>query len=120
MVFSRKPKWPLKWLPPVSLQLWTLLLIYLSPNSFQFYILITLIKPSFKFKYGFCQTNDKLDGRQNGHHFSVFICGHSTVVIYYLIAVKFHIRITLINFLPEFQYGLCLITRMATKIAPNV
>ena len=58
--------------------------------SSKFHIWIASIKPSFRFEYGFCLTNDKQDGRQNDRHLSVCTCGHSTLVIYYPIASKFH------------------------------
>ena len=78
----------------------------------KFHIWITSIKLSFKFEYG----NE--DGWQNGHHLSVFTCGHSTLVIYYMIASKFHIWITFIKLAPKFEYGLCpMIKKMATKMA---
>ena len=85
------------------------------PSKFD--IVITLIKLSFKFNYGFCQTNDNQDGQQNGRHQSVCICGHATLVLHYMIAVKFHIWTTIIKVLLMFQYDLCLITQMATKMA---
>ena len=65
--------------------------------SSKFHIWVASINLWFKFEYGFCPTNDNQDGQQNGHCLSVCSCGHSTLVIYYLIASKFHIWITFIK-----------------------
>ena len=67
----------------------------LSPNFF----LITLIKLSLKFEYGFCLSNDKQNGQQNGHRLFVYICRNSNCAIYYLISSKFHIYIKKNQFL---------------------
>ena len=74
------------------------------------------IKLWFKFKYGFCQANENQDALR----LSVSFCVHSTIVIYYLIASKFHIWITFIKLLSKFEYGLCRITNMATDMATNM
>ena len=66
-----------RWPAPISLHLWTLQLSRLSPSSSKFHILITLIKLSPKFEYGFCQMNDDQDGRQNACLWPVCTRGHS-------------------------------------------
>ena len=53
--------------------------------------------------------SDYQDARQN--------CRRLSVCIYYSIATNFHIWITLIKLLPTFEYELCLITKVAAKIA---
>ena len=85
--------------------------------SSKFHIWIASVKLSFKSEYGFCPTNDKQYGRQNGHRLSVCTCGHSPVVIYYQMASKFHIWITFIKLSPKFEYGLCRITKMALLLS---
>ena len=35
--------------------------------------------------------SDNQDSHQNGHHLSVYSCGHSNIVIYHIISSKFHI-----------------------------
>ena len=57
------------------------------------------------FEYVFCWTNDKQEGRQNGHRLSVFSCGHSN--LYHPISYKFHIWITVIKLWPKFEYRCC-------------
>ena len=61
----------------------------------------------------FVLTNDS----QDGHRLPVRTRGHPTLVIYYLIASKFHIWITFIKLSPKFEYGLCQLTKMASKMA---
>ena len=92
---------------------WSLIVIFNLISS-KFHIWFACIKPSFKFGYGFCSTNDNQDCRQNGRRLSVCFCGHATLVIYYRIASKFHIWITFIKLSPNFKYGLCPINKMAT------
>ena len=55
------------------------------------------------------------DGRRNGRHLLVCTYRHSTLVIYCLIAAKFHIYATFIKLSPKFEYGFCPITKMAAK-----
>ena len=55
-----------------------------------------------EFEYGFCRMNDIQDG----------ICGHSTLVIYYLIASTFHKWIIFIKISPKFEYVFCAITKI--------
>ena len=87
--------------------------------SSKFHIWIAPIKLSFmiEYEYEFCPTKDNQDGRQNGRRLSVYTYGQSTLVIYYPIASKFHIWITFIKLLPKFEYGLCPITKTASKMA---
>ena len=66
--------------------------------SSKVHIWIASISLSFKFEYGFCQTSDNQDGRQNGRHLS-----KSAVVV--TLTQSF-----LIGFLPNFIYGLLLST----------
>ena len=94
-------------------------LIIFNRISSKLHIWIASIKLLFKFEYGSCPMRDNQAGRQNGHHLSLYTSGHTTLVIYYPIASKFHIWITFINFSPKFEYGLCPITKMATKTAAN-
>ena len=61
--------------------------------------------------------NNNQDGQHNGRRLSVYTCRQSTLVIYFLIASKFHIWITFIKLSPKFELGLCRITKMATKMA---
>ena len=77
-------------------------------------------KTLVKFEYEFCPTKVNQDGQRNGRHLLVCTYRHSTLVIYYLIAAKFHIHITFINLLLKFEYGLCPITKMAAKWPPPV
>ena len=53
--------------------------------------------------------SDNQDGCQNGHHLSVYSCGHSNLVIYHPISSKFHIQIwtTFIKLLFMSEYGFC-------------
>ena len=60
-------------------------------QSSKFHIWIASIKLSFKFEYEFCPTRVNQDGQRNGHHLLVCTYRHSTLVIYYPIAAKFHI-----------------------------
>ena len=92
-------------------------LVIFNQISSKFHIWVASIKLSFKFKYGFCPMNNNQDGLQNGCRLSVCSCGHSTLVIYYPIASKFHIWITLIKLLPNFENGLFPITKMSPKMA---
>ena len=79
----------------------------------KFHIWIASIKLSLKIEYEFCPTKVNQDGQRNGRHLLVCTYRHSTLVIYYPIAAKFHIYITFINLWPKFEYGLCPITKMA-------
>ena len=72
-------------------------------------------KTLFKVEYEFCPTKVNQDGQRNGSHQLVCTYRHSTLVIYYPIAAKFHIYIPFINLSPKFEYGLRLITKMAAK-----
>ena len=92
-------------------------LVIFNRISFKFRIWIASIELLFKLEYGFCPTNDNQGGRQNGHRLQVCFCGHSTLVIYYLIASKFHTLIIFINLSPKYEYGLCRIAKMATNRA---
>ena len=51
--------------------------------------------------------SDNSDGCQNGRHLSVYICGHSNLVIYHPISSKFHIWTTFIKLLFMSEYGFC-------------
>ena len=96
-------------------------LLHFFYQSFsKFHIWIASINLSLKFKYEFCPTKVNQDGQRNGRHLLVCTYRHSTLVIYYLIAAKFHIDITFINLSPKFEYGLCQITKMAAKWPPPV
>ena len=53
----------------------------------------------------------------NGHRLPVRTGEHPTLVIYYPIACKVHIWITFIKHSPKFEYGLCQLTKMASKMA---
>ena len=77
-----------------------------------YHIWIVSITLRFKFRYKLCPTNDGLNGR------CLPVCtpGHPTLVIYYPIASKFHIQITFIKLSPKFEYGLCQLTKMASKM----
>ena len=86
----------------------------------KFHIWIASIKLSLKLEYEFCPTKVNQDGQRNGRHLLVCTYRHFTLVIYYLIAAKFHIYITFINLSPKFEYGLCPITKMAAKWPPPV
>ena len=86
----------------------------------KFHIWIACIKLSLKFEYEFCPTKVNQDGQRNCHHLLVCTYRHSTLVIYYRIAAKFHIYITFINLSQKFEYGLCRITKMAAKWPPPV
>ena len=86
----------------------------------KFHIWIASIKLSLKFEYEFCPTEDNQDGQRNDRHLLVCTYRLSTEVIYYLIAAKFHIYTTFINLSPKFEYGLCMITKMAAKWPPPV
>ena len=66
--------------------------------SYKFHISIASINLWFKFEYGFCQTSDNKDDRQNGRHLSIF-----AVVV--TLTQSF-----LIRFLPNFIYELLLST----------
>ena len=104
-----------KWPTPISVH------YFIFYQSFsKFHIWIASIKLSLKFEYEFCLTKVNQDGQRNGCHLLVCTYRHSTLVIYYPIAAKFHIYITFINLLPKFEYGLCPITKMATKWPPPV
>ena len=41
---------------------------------------------------------DNQYARQNGHHLSVYMCGHSNIVIYHPISSKFHIGLLSSNY----------------------
>ena len=84
----------------------------------KFHIWIASIKLTLKFEYEFCPTKVNQAGQRNGRHLLVCTYRHSTLVIYYPIAAKFQIYITFINLSPKFEYGLCRITKMATKWPP--
>ena len=86
----------------------------------KFHIWIAPIKLSLKFEYEFFPTKVNQDGQRNGRHLLVCTYRDSTLVIYYPIAAKFHIYITFINLSPKFEYGLCLIAKMAAKWPPPV
>ena len=86
----------------------------------KFHIWIASIKLSLKFEYKFCPTKVNQDGQRNGRHLLVCIYRHSTLVIYYPIAAKFHIYITFISLSQKFKYGLCPITKMSAKWSPPV
>ena len=93
-------------------------LLHFFYQSFsKFHIWFASIKHSLKFEYEFCPTQVNQDGQRNGRPLLVCTYRHSTLVIYYPIAAKFHIYITFINLSPKFEYGLCLITKMAAKMA---
>ena len=77
-------------------------------------------KTLVKVEYEFCPTKVNQDSQRNGRHLLICTYRHSTLVIYYLIVAKFHIYITFINLSPKFEYGLCPITKMATKWPPPV
>ena len=51
--------------------------------------------------------SDNQDGRQDGRHLSVYICGHSNLVIYHPSSSKFQIWITFIKLLFMSEYGSC-------------
>ena len=86
----------------------------------KFHIWIASIKLSLKFEYKFCPMKVNQDCQRNGHHLLVCTNRHFTLVIYNLIAAKFHIYVTFINLSPKFEYGLCRITKMAAKWLPPV
>ena len=77
-------------------------------------------KTLVKVEYEFCPTKVNQNGQRNGRHLLVCAYRHSTLVIYYPIASKFHKYITFINLLPKFEYGFCPITKMAAKWPPPV
>ena len=93
----------------------TLTLSFAS-DFFVFHICIASITLWYKFEYEFCPANHSKDGRKwlpptsssRRHH---------TLVISYPIASKFHIWITFIKLSPKFEYGLCQLTKMASKMA---
>ena len=96
-------------------------LLYFFYQSFsKFHIWIASIKFSLKFEYEFCPTKVNQDGQRNGCHLLICTYRHSTLVIYYSIAAKFHIYITFINLSPKFEYGLCPIPKIAAKWPPPV
>ena len=96
-------------------------LLHFFYQSFsKLHIWIASIKLSLKFEYEFCPTKVNQDGQRIRLHLLVCIYRHSTSVIYYPIAAKFHIYITFINLPPKFEYGLCPITKMAVKYTPPV
>ena len=80
------------------------LAIFIQISS-NFHIWIATIKLWFKLKYEFCPTNDSQDGRQNGCRLPICTGVHPTLVIYYLILSKFHIRITFIKLSPSLNMG---------------
>ena len=49
--------------------------------------------------------NDEQDVQHNGSCMSVCLCGHSNLVIYYLISSEFHIWTTFIKLLFKSGYG---------------
>ena len=63
---------------------------------------------------------------QNSHRLSICTCRHSTLVIYYRIASKFHIWVTFIKLSPKFEYGLfptfvgVRLFQFSAKITPNM
>ena len=59
----------------------------------KFHIWIASIKLLLKFEYELCPTKVNQDGRRNGRHLLVCTYRHSTLVIYYPIAAKFHIYV---------------------------
>ena len=74
------------------------------------------INLSFEFKYRFCRTNNNqkmADKMATAFPFALV----DTLVIYYLIASKFHIWITFIKLSHKLEYGLCPITKMVAKMA---
>ena len=91
-----------KWPTPISVHYF----IFLS-EFFQISYMDCFHKLSLKFEYKFCPTKVNQDVQQNGRHLLVCTYRHSTLVIYYPIAAKFHIYVTFINILPKFEYGLC-------------
>ena len=91
---------------------------FLSEFFSKFHIWIASIKLSLNFEYEFCPTKVNQDSQRNGCHLLVCTYRHSTLVIYYPIAAKFHIYITFIS--PKFEYGLCPITKIAAKWPPPV
>ena len=125
---DKKIKFEYVFLPVEQLARWQKLanayqcpLLHFFNQSFStFHIWIASIKLSLKFEYEFCPTKVNQGGQRNGRHLLVCTYRHSTLVIYYPIAAKFHIYITFINLSPKFEYGLCLITKMATKWPPPV
>ena len=96
------------------------LLHFFNQSFSKFHIWIASIKLSLKFEYEFCLTKVNQDAQRNGRHLLACTYRHSTLVIYYPIAAKFHIYITYINLSPKFEYGLCLLTKMAAKWPPPV
>ena len=82
---------------------WSLSVIFYWISS-KFHVWIALIKLVFKFEYKCSPRNNIQDGRQNGRHLSICFCGQSTLIIYYPITAKFHIKLSV-----------CPITKMATK-----
>ena len=73
-------------------------LLYFFYQSFsKFHIWIASIKLSLKFEYVFCLTKVNQDGQRNGCHLLVCTYRHSTLVIYYPIAAKFHKYILLLS-----------------------
>ena len=104
-----------KWPTPISVPYF----LFLS-EFFPFHIWIASIKLLLKFVYELCRTKVNQDGRRNGRHLLVCNYRHSTLVIYYPIAAKFHIYITFIKLSPKFEYWLCLITKMTAKWPPPV
>ena len=77
-----------KWPTPLSVHYF--IFFYQSFFS-KFHIWIVSIKLSLKFEHEFCPTKVNQDGQRDGRHLLVCTYRHSTLVIYYLIAAKFHI-----------------------------
>ena len=97
-----------------------LLTFFILFEFFQISYMDCFHKTLVKVEYEFCPAKVNQDGQRNGRHLLVCTYRHSTLIIYYPIAAKFHIYITFINFLPKFKYGLRPITKMATKWPPPV
>ena len=86
----------------------SVLLSHFYRISSKFHVWIASIRLLLQFEYKFSPTNDNQDGRQNGHRLSICFCCQSTLIIYYPITSKFHIKLLV-----------CPITKMATKNNQN-
>ena len=105
-------------------------LVIFDQIDFNLHICIACIKRWFKFEYGFCPTTITKMADKNGRCLSICFCGQylnyflpdcfqisymdyfyqtfTHLIIYYLIASKFHIWITFFKLSPKLEHWFCL------------
>ena len=106
----------IKWLPPISLLLWTLDTLpcsHLLPDCFHtsymdyFYQTLAQVGIWALAQVGILALSDNQDGHQNVRHLSVCTYGHSYLTFITRFLQKFHIWTTFIKLLVMSAYGFC-------------